>query len=299
MWLYAGLVSAVLLGFYDVSRKHALNHNAVLPVLFLSVTAGFIGMLVLFGVSRVSPEAAARFGFVMAPSTLSGHLHILLKSFIVSSSWILAFFAMKHLPISIAAPIRASEPLWTLIAAVLFLHERPAPMQWVGMLTVFVSYYIFSLLGKKEGVVFHRSGWVLAIFGATLIGTGSVLYDRYLLHTLHYTPAFVQFWYSLYNVILIGIFTAVVWWPRRAKFTKFEWRRSIPLIGVFLLAADFVYFHAIGDPDALVGVLTVIRRSNVIVAFAVGALLFSEANIRQKAYALAGVLAGVILIVLL
>ncbi len=35
-WIAASLVSAFFLGLYDLSKKHALRDNAVLPVLFLS-----------------------------------------------------------------------------------------------------------------------------------------------------------------------------------------------------------------------------------------------------------------------
>ena len=36
MWLAFAFLSATLLGFYDVCKKHALGTNAVIPVLFLN-----------------------------------------------------------------------------------------------------------------------------------------------------------------------------------------------------------------------------------------------------------------------
>ncbi|MFA5688452.1 MAG: DMT family transporter [Kiritimatiellales bacterium] len=298
MWIYLGLVSALLLGSYDVCQKHALNKNAVLPVLLFSVCTGAVLMLLIFALSRLAPETMQQHCCYVPPATRSEHLHIFFKSCIVCVSWVLTYFSMKHLPISIAAPIRASSPVWTLLCAVLFFGERPDPAQWTGMLVVFISYYIFSVAGRKEGVVFHRNGWVLLIFTATLIGAGSVLYDKYLLQQLRYTPMLVQFWFSVYNAILIAGVVAIAWWPRREKLTKFRWRWTIPLIGLFLLVSDFAYFNAIREPDALASVLSVVRRTGVIVSFTSGALLFGETNIRRKIIALAGILAGVILIIL-
>jgi transporter family protein len=298
MWLTLALISSVLLGLYDVCKKHSLSHNAVLPVLFLSVLAGFLPMPVLLGGSRLAPEFMQQIHCYVPVATLSEHLHILLKAFIVSSSWILAYFAMKHLPISIVSPIRASGPAWTLIGALLLFHERPSGRQWAGMAVILASYYAFSLIGREEGVNFRRSKWVLFIFLATLIGTVSTLYDKYLLQQLRYTPMMVQFWFSFYNVVLLGLFTAVFWWPRRAAFTRFEWRWSIPLIGLLMVAADLVYFNAVCDPSALIVILSILRRSSVIVSFLAGCFLFQDVNRRKKALALAGVLAGVILIVL-
>ncbi|MBM4164419.1 MAG: permease [Lentisphaerae bacterium] len=298
MWIYLGLISAVLLGLYDVCKKHALNHNAVLPVLFLSTVAGFLPMPFMLAASRLAPDWMLGINCYVPVATRSEHLHILIKAVIVCVSWVLAYFAMKHLPISLFSPIRASGPAWTLLGAVLFFQERPLPMQWAGMAVVFCAYYAFSVIGQKEGVVFHRSRWILYIFLATLIGSISTLYDKYLIQQLGYTPMLVQFWFSFYNVALLGAFTACVWWPKRGKYTLFHWRWSIPAIGLLLLAADFVYFNAVKNPDALIVILSLLRRSSVVVSFGFGTFLFGDVNRQGKTWALAGVLAGVILIVL-
>jgi len=298
MWIYLGLISSVLLGFYDVCKKHALNHNAVLPVLFLSAVSGFMPMPFFFAASRLAPEVMQQIHCYVPAASLSEHWHVFIKALIVSTSWVLAYFAMKHLPISIVSPIRASGPVWTLIGALLIFHERPVPLQWAGMAIVFAAYYAFSLIGREEGVHFHRSKWILFIFLATFIGTFSTLYDKYLFQQLGYTPMLVQFWFAFYNVVLLGLFTAVFWWPRRAAFTRFEWRWSIPLIGLFLVASDFAYFNSVHDPAALIVVLSILRRSSVVISFIAGCLFFKDVNRRRKAWALAGVLAGVILIVL-
>lgn len=297
-WIYLGLISSVLLGLYDVCKKRSLNHNSVLPVLFLATLSGFIPFALLFIASRAAPGLTQQWSVYIPPATLSGHLHLFAKAGIVSVSWVLAYFAMKHLPISIVSPIRASGPVWTLLGALIIFHERPLPMQWVGMGMVFFFYYIFSLIGLREGVVFHRSRWVLYIFLATFIGTLSSLYDKYLFQQLQYNVMLVQFWFSFYLVVLLGLIVALAWWPRRAQHTPFHWRWSIPMIGLLLVAADLVYFNAVRQPDALIAILSLLRRSSVIISFGLGAVVFGDLNLRTKAWALAGVLAGVILIVL-
>jgi bacterial/archaeal transporter family protein len=42
MWVLLGVVSAILLGFYDIFKKISLDKNAVLPVLFFSTLAGAV-----------------------------------------------------------------------------------------------------------------------------------------------------------------------------------------------------------------------------------------------------------------
>jgi transporter family protein len=49
-------------------------------------------------------------------------------------------------------------------------------------------------------------------------------------------------------------------------------------------------------PGALVSVVSTLRRTNVVLSFVVGAILFGERNRLPKAIALAGVLAGIFLI---
>ena len=298
LWIALGLMSSLLLGLYDVCKKHALADNAVFPVLFLSVVSGFVLMPLFWIGTHFAPELMQQWRCYLPAATVTQHLHILLKALIVSSSWVLAYFAMKHLPISIVSPIRASGPAWTLIGALILFHERPAPMQYVGMAVVFISYFLFSLVGRKEGVHFHRSKWVLFVFLATLVGTISTLYDKYLLQRLDYSPVLVQVWFAFYNMVLVGLLTAAFWWPKRKETTPFKWRWSIPLIGLLLVVADLLYFNAVRDPDALITVLSILRRSSVIVSFLAGCFLFQDANRRLKALALLGVLAGVILIVL-
>jgi transporter family protein len=36
MWVSLAFLSALMLGFYDVAKKHSLKNNAVLPVLWLN-----------------------------------------------------------------------------------------------------------------------------------------------------------------------------------------------------------------------------------------------------------------------
>lgn len=298
MWVYLGLISSVLLGLYDVCKKHALTGNAVLPVLFLSTAAGLVPMLFFMALSCFAPEAARQISCFVPAATLSEHLHIFIKAFIVSVSWVLAYFAMKHLPISIFSPIRASGPVWTLLGALLIFHERPLPLHWAGMAVVSFAYYAFSRMGRREGIVFHRNRWIFCAAAATLIGTFSTLYDKYLLQQLGYATMLVQFWFAFYNVVLLGLFTLCCWWPRRRAFTPFEWRWSILLIGLLLIASDFVYFNAVKESSALIVILSMLRRSSVVVSFVAGGFIFGDVNLRSKAWALAGIMTGVLLIIL-
>lgn len=298
MWIWLGLGSMLLLGLYDLSKKHALIDNAVLPTLFFSNLAGLLLIVPIILASRFVPDLMGELGLYAAPLTGLEHGILMLKSLIVGTSWVCAFFAMKHLPISIVSPIRASGPLFTLIGAVILFHEMPSPLQWVGMVLIFAGYFGFSVLGREEGIHFHRSKWVGFIFLATLIGTCSTLMDKWLMQYRNFDAIQVLVWYCLYNFVFFLIVNAVFWWPKRKITTPFQWRWTVPMIGILLVLSDFVYFKAVEDPDALIVILSVLRRCSVLVGFFVGAVIFKEVNKRKKSWVLLGIMIGVLLIIL-
>ncbi len=83
-------------------------------------------------------------------------------------------------------------------------------------------------------------------------------------------------------------------WPRRRTTTPFHWSWAIPLISIFLSLADFAYLMALRDSDAMISVVSMIRRGSVVVSFLCGAVLFHERNLRSKAVDLAFILAGMV-----
>ena len=86
----------------------------------------------------------------------------------------------------------------------------------------------------------------------------------------------------------------LLWYPTRKKTTPFHWDWCIILISVFLSAADFAYFYALGMDNAMISIVSMVRRSSVVVSFLLGAWLFHERNLRSKAIDLALVLLGMV-----
>ncbi len=295
-WIVGSLLSALFLGFYDLSKKHALHGNAVLPVLFLSTVCGAAVWLALLGVGIAAP-AALPAAFVPAPMTPGQHGLVFLKSIIVASSWAFTYFGIKHLPLSLAAPIRATGPLWTLLGALIVLGERPSWLENAGILLTLASFWGLSVAGRAEGVHFHRNRWVGCMVAGTLCGAVSGLYDKHLLGTVGLSAAQVQAWFTLYlPVVLLPLI--VGWWRRWWPRNEFHWRGSIALIALSLLVADFVYFEALRDPEALVSVVSSLRRGSTLVAFAGGVWLFREAKGAATLPAVLGIVAGITLTLL-
>lgn len=295
MWVLLALSSAFLLGIYEVFKKLSVNGNAVLPVLFLSaLTSALIFLPITFG-SYLYPVFFQDIRLFVPVISLKEHGLVLIKSSIVVSSWILAFFAVKHLPITIAAPIRATGPIWTLLGAIVIFGEQLNVYQWLGISVTLFFFFKLSTTGKLEGIHFQKNKWVMFIVGATLLGAASGLYDKFIMRRVDRLA--VQAWFSFYQVaILFPVLAITRWRLPKSERIPFEWRWTIPLIGLFLVLADFLYFNALTFEDSLISVISALRRGGVVVSFIVGALVFHEKNLKKKGLYLAGILLGILLI---
>ncbi len=296
MWLGLAFLSAFLLGCYDVNKKLSLNGNAVIPVLFFNTLICSLIFVPFVVISAVSPETLKGTLFFIPPAPWRVHGYILLKAAIVLASWHFAYFATKHLPLTITGPINATRPVMTLVGALLIFHERLNLYQWTGVLLAITSFFMLSSSGKKEGIDFARNKWILCMVLAAVTGSVSGLYDKFLMRFLE--PMVVQSWYNFYQCALMVFVVLFLWYPTRKRTTPFRWRWSIVLISVFLTVADFVYFYALTFPDSLISIVSMVRRSSVLVTFAAGALFFHEKNLKKKALDLFLVLLGMIFLYL-
>ena len=293
-WLFLTVASAFLLGFYDYFKKLALRDNAVLPVLFGSVAAGALVWLPFMVWSAVAPASLPAEALNVSAITPLEHLFLFAKAALVGSSWLLGYFGIKSLPLSIATPIRATGPLWTITFAVLLFGESPSPKQWAGVAIILLSFSAFTLVGRREGIHFHRNKAVFLMIGATLLGAASSLYDKFLLQNAALSPTQVQSWFTLYTCLLLA--PSMLWWLRSSNRPPFHWHWAIPVIGITLLAADILYFIAIAQPDALISLISPVRRASVIVSFLLGIVLFGEKHVRAKGVCVVGIITGVILL---
>ena len=289
MWLLLAFLSAAL-RFYDAFKKESLRDNAVLPVLFLNTVFSSLVFLPFILLSFWAPDVLSGTMFDMPVAGWEAHKYILLKSFIVLSSWIFGYFGMKHLPLTIVGPINATRPVMVLIGALLVFGERLNLYQWIGVLLAVLSFFMLSRSGKKEGIDFKHNKWILFIVLAAVTGAISGLYDKYLMTRLH--PMLVQSWYNVYQVFIMCPIILLLWYPQRKTSTPFRWEWTIVGISLFLCAADFVYFYALSYEDSMISIVSMVRRGSVVVSFLFGALFFHEKNLKSKAVDLILVLIG-------
>jgi drug/metabolite transporter (DMT)-like permease len=200
-WIVASLLSAFFLGCYELLTKHAVKENAVLPVLFFSNTCGALVWIGLMTFDHTSPGALPVM-LKVAPLDCPRHLLLLFKSLIVGSAWVCTYFAVKHLPVSIASPIRAMSPVLTCVGALVVLMEKPSLLELLGIGTTILSFVGLSLAGREEGIHFLKNKWISWLALGTFFNGCSALYDKFLLGNVGFTPATVQAWFSIYLMLL-------------------------------------------------------------------------------------------------
>ena len=337
MWLLLAFTSAALLGFYDVFKKQALKGNPVIPVLTLNTlfcSLIFLPFVILSATGHIAEQSL----FYVPVCGWDVHKYIILKAVIVLASWACGYMAIKNLPLTLVGPINATRPVMVLLGAIIVFGERLNAYQWVGVLLAIISFYLLSRSGKKEGIDFRHNRWIALAVLAAVFGAVSGLYDKYLLAPVEsggvgLPRMAVQSYFMFYQFLLMS----VVWWwkkphpqqtlsplPHKVEslatlescaqptpLPNGRGSRSVErpvgpsggwvfifLVSLFLSAADFVYFYALSLPGALISVVSMIRRSSVLVSFTVGALVFREKNLRSKAVDLALVLLSMLFLYL-
>lgn len=300
MWTFLAFISALCLGFYDISKKIALRDHPVVDVLTLSVCFSAVLLSVPLICSRLCPAMMMETPFYVPTMDLQAHLFTVLKSLIVLSSWVCAYMALKHLPISVVSPMQATRPMWTLVGALLIFGERLNTWQWIGVCIALGTILAFSFFTRKpRNSRDYRdpriNRYYVALALAILLGAASGLYDKYLMR--RYDHNAVQVYYTFYQaVMMIGVWVIeYARHPRRSpRVISFSSFLPIALISIFLIISDNVYMLALRDPDSLIAVVSTIRRGGAVIGFAYGLLFLKEENPLPKVLCMIGIGVGLL-----
>ena len=220
----------------------------------------------------------------------------MLKALLVTTSWIAGMLALQLLPITLVSTMKAARPMLVLILSILIFGERLNLWQWAGSGLALLAIFLLSLSSRRDGVSFVRSRGILWLVLSILAGAASALYDKHILQGLQLTPMFVQSWTNAYITILMAVILLIRRKVRPGAERPFRWDWTLLLIAIFITAADALYFFAVHSEGALLSVISLVRRSSVLVTFVTGAIFFKEKNLFRKSVALFVMLVAMILI---
>lgn len=271
------LASAVLLGVYDVAKKSALKRNGVYFILLLAtaLSALFVSPFITLG---TGPD----------------HLRLIFKAVLVTASWVSGMIALQLLPITTVSTFKTSRPMFVVLFSIILFGERLNWQQWLGVAAVLLALWLLSVNSEREGISFkgNKGFWALVI--SIFTGVASALWDKHIMSGMH--PLFVQSWTNIYITLMLAAIMFVRWRRGVAEPVKWDW--TIVLIAVLITGADMLYFFSLKEDGALLSVISLIRRSSVIITFALGAALFKEKRVAQKAGVLLLMLAGVTMLMI-
>ncbi|MBO4605954.1 MAG: DMT family transporter [Bacteroidales bacterium] len=280
MWLWLALLSALLLGFYDITKKKALAANGPLTVL-LAVTA--LTALLL------SPC------FFLYRGPWEHHLMLMAKALLVSASWISGMYALKLLPITTVSPLKATRPFFVVLLSLIIFGERLNALQYMGVGLALLSIGLMSASTTNDKATKGSRWGYIAILISIAAGVASALYDKHIMVSME--PLFVQSWTNLYITVIVGL-CVLLNRPLKLGEPSFKWDWMLLVTAVLITGADMAYFFALGSEGALLSVISIVRRFAVIVTFVFGALIFKEKNLRGKAVALGILLAAMVCLML-
>ncbi len=287
MWIILAIVSSISLGFYDIVKKMALEGNNVFRVLFLNT---------FFCTLFMSPVLIHTLGDMQGNFVHPlSHLYLFVKALIVTASWLLGYFAIKNLPLTIQASINAVRPILVLMGALVIFGEHPGALQWVGIVLGFVSLVWVGFIGHKEGFSLTHDRWLWAGLASVVLWAASGLYDKFLM--LHFKPLNVEAWYSFYQLVIMAAVMLLLH-KRKALSGKLRWRWSILLISIFICVADLSYFMCLSEPGSMVSIASMIRRCSALVAFIYAVIVLREGDLKLKIIDQCILIAGVLCMVI-
>ena len=297
MWVVLSLVSAVLLGFYDIFKKQTVVNNAIIPVLFYSTMISGLIFLPFVLLSHFKPfifTGDFMQQLYIEPLTWRQHLLIMGKTALILASWMFSYSAMKHLPITVVGPVNQLRPAISVVLLFLIFQENLTVVQWIGVVLAIVSFYLMNRSGKLEGIHFKSNKWVYMLLGSAVLVALSGVYDKFLLSKESISPATIQAWYTIYDFLMMAVLFFLIWFPKR-KDMPFEWRWGIVAMAVFVTVADVIYLTGLKQEAAVIVLIPLILYGvRLVVSFVYGIFGFKERNIRSKIVPLLMVLAALV-----
>ena len=296
-WVLLSLISAFLLGFYDIFKKSTVVNNAIIPVLFYSTMISALLFLPFILTSWLCPDAySSEFWriFYVEPLTLKQHLLVFGKTAMILVSWMFSYSAMKNLPITVVGPVNQLRPAISLVLLFIIFREHLNGTQWAGVVLAMVSFWLMGRSGKKEGIHFKTNKWVYMLLASAVLVALSGVYDKFLLSKETISPATIQAWYTVYDFLMMAVLFFAIWRPKRTS-QPFQWRWGIAAMAVFVTVADVIYLSGLAQEAAVIVLIPLILYGvRLVVSFLYGVFFFREKNVRSKIVPLLMVLAALL-----
>lgn len=206
---------------------------------------------------------------------------LMLRGFFGSSSLILYFITLQHMPLASAVTIQFLSPIFTTILGIFLVKEPVKPLQWAFFALAFVGVLIIQGFDARVSWFYLMLGIGSAVFSGLAYNT-----IRMLKSSEH--PLVIVFYFPLVALPITGLLMLSNFvWP-----TGWDWI-TLLVIGVLTQFAQYFMTRAY-QSDELSKVASV-KYVGVIYALLFGYLIFGEVFTMQVHLGIVLVLIGVLL----
>lgn len=290
-WILLAAFAGILLGLYDYWTKIATLKTGVVEI---TVGSAFVGAILFL------PSMLALAGpFSATPAHLLpalDHGAILAKSLMMTLSWLLAYAAVQAVPMTYSGAVRASGPVWTYLAALALFGERLTVVQVAAVLASVVAYWRLAVIGVREDRAILSWRPFLCMLAATWLSAFVTVWDRVLIDTLGIALVDIQTYSSAHRFLIAALVGLAMIGPRRTV-RALSAGLPVALVGVAWVAAELLHLAAVGDPDANLTTISVLRRLSLVVGFLLAVYALKERYARDKAFVVAIVVASAAVLV--
>ncbi len=223
-----------------------------------------------------------------------------ITSLIVTIGIIFKNKSMRHMEVSMFAPLTNLSPLFLLILAYFILGEKLNAMQLSGISMLVFGSYVLEVNMKKISLLdplkqIYRSKFIHFMLFALVLFSISQIFDKIILNNI--SPFafifFIWFFVALNSMVIDLVkFTSL----SDIVYSVKNHGKLLFSVGIFDVAATFMYYTALST--AFVSLVVPVRSLSTIAATIIGGKIFHEHSFAQRVAACTIMLIGVALLVI-
>jgi drug/metabolite transporter (DMT)-like permease len=281
-WIYLAAFYGVAKGLREFSKKEALKKTSVPEALFLYTLISFLLIL------PFSHDAFAIGGIY--------YLYIAIKSFVIFLSWIISFYVIKKMPISLYGVVDMGKMIFAALLGVAFLREAFGFYQGLGLILIAGALFVVNFQRRsrderdKENV---KIIYVLLMLVYCFLNSISSLLDKIILRDGEVSSSQLQFWYVAYLIVFYGIY--MIFTKTKIHLSTLKHNYFIPIMSLLLVLGDRALLIANASPSSSVGGMSVLKELSVVVYIILGKILYKEKHILKRAICAFVIVLGILI----
>lgn len=262
----------LLATFFFALMNAAVKSLGHLPAIEIALLRSGVSLIIAYGIVR----------YYRLPLPGKNSKALLLRGFFGSSSLVLYFITLQHMPLASAVTLQYLSPIFTAIMGIYLVREPVKPMQWLFFAMAFVGVLMVQGFDHRIEPLYLGLGIGAAFFAGLAYNM-----IRQLKLTEH--PLIITFYFPLVSVPVTALLLTTITWvtPQGS-----DW---IVLIFIGITAQIAQYFMTRSYQSDELSKVVSLKYVGIIYALLFGYFLFGETFSIEAHVGMMVVLAGVIL----